>query len=347
MDTMEQGEESHHPRRTYILTKDLGPKVNLLGQVGIKTPPPDDPLFGDIQQELARLITSYFPNDEVRVVTTKDLAGEILAEAKSRISGFDKSNIISTCTDITAAGNGVAIEVNRIIDTAGTIIGLGPRPGYPSVQSQVHQLNAVFYNKKLVLVEDGTFTGGTLKRVLELLNHRVQTVVVGIGFPSAIKAIKENYLGEVAVIEHIEDPLDWMPDHDFFPFVPNCGRIVGSHSGMGDNEGVPSLAVGRGLMEGASFCMPYLRPFLNAETMSKWTNVPLEHDLPLSRFCLEAAVEIYRVLEKLNHQELYIGELMRVRPRVAMPIHQGGSPNLIVDSYRILTTLQSFRKALG
>lgn len=240
-------------------------------------------------------------------------------------------------------GKGIEIEINRIVDTGGNIIGLGPRPGFRSLAEQINSLDSVFYGKDIALVEDGTFTGSTLLKALKLLPRRVRSIIVGIGFPGALEAIKRDFQGDLAVIEHIENPLDWMPDYDFFPFTPNCGRIIGTLSGV-VGDGIPSH-VWKGSLEGFSFCFPYIKPFTPA--MSTWTSIPEEQTLPLSRFCLDAAIRIYDLLEKINGRQINISNLMRVRPRISIPIHRGD--NIFGDyrDCRVLSALKCFRVELN
>lgn len=94
------GDPHHHTKRTFILTLDLGRKISLLKMAGLEVPSPDNPLFTEIQEELIRMIKNCFPKDKVRVVTTRDLANEILEKAKVETANLSQSLIISTCNDI-------------------------------------------------------------------------------------------------------------------------------------------------------------------------------------------------------------------------------------------------------
>jgi hypothetical protein len=133
-------------------------------------------------------------------------------------------------------------------------------------------------------------------------------------------------------VHPIENLLDWIPDHDLIPFIPNCGRVLGE-------------AVGHGFMpvrsvEGFSCAYPYILPFGKIE---EWASLPLEGAKDLSRLCLDTSIEIFgRVGPKMT-----IGELLRANPRVSMPIEIGADQVLVALDIEIVSFLKQMRKRLG
>lgn len=136
---------------------------------------------------------------------------------------------------------------------------------------------------------------------------------MGFAFSKAVEVIKRNFNGEIVMVEQIDNPLDWMPDHDFFPFASNCGRVFGISL---DGNAYPFYT-----HNGASYSVPYILPF--APLMSKWTSIPQERTNSFSLFCLQKSLHLFKLLEKINRRDIMIGDLMNVHPRVSIPINVG------------------------
>jgi hypothetical protein len=150
--------------------------------------------------------------------------------------------------------------------------------------------------------------------VKQFAKHRVEVagVVVGICFPSAADNLRKLFNGNLMVVEKTQEPIEWMPDHDFLPFIPNCGRVFGQMFG---DEGMPFYN-----HEGISFSFPYILPFGNP---NKWASIPQQHTYNFSLFCLEQALGIFKHLDKLNDRQLTIHDLSGSAPRVSMPMSCG------------------------
>ena len=115
--------------------------------------------------------------------------------------------------------------------------------------------------------------------------------------------------GELVIINPIENLIDWIPDHDLIPFVPNCGRILGEqlpHSFM------PVLT-----KEGASCAYPYILPFGKVE---EWASLPSESAKTLSEFCITFAIEIFGRIEAQSGHLITVKELLDTNPRVSLPV---------------------------
>ncbi|HLD28610.1 MAG TPA: hypothetical protein VJB67_03265 [Patescibacteria group bacterium] len=307
--------EDHH--RTYILTFDLGPKIRLLRTEGLKTPDQNDPFFLELKDEIERRIQGFFPDATIKSVTTEDLADEIMSQAVHQKTLLREAEIVSTCLELAILRRGHSIEINRIVDQAGQIIGLGPRPSYPCLDEQIHSINAVSNSRPLVLVEDGSFTGSTLIHILDKLEGQrmsVAAIVIGFAFPKALEAVQARFEGEVVVVEPMEEFIDWMPDHDFFPFTPNCGRVLGM-SWNGTN--LPFYT-----HNGASYAVPYLIPFC---PMTRWTSIPEDYIYDFSMFCLQQTLKLFELIGRLSGEPVTIGQLMDVRPKISIPVPIGGS----------------------
>ncbi len=314
----EEGEPDHsrkqeNGKRTYILTFDLGLKVQYLRQLGLKVPEPGDSFFVETEQELLSMFRRFFVDDGVIGLRIPDLAGEILSKAVNRQSSIRNAHVVSTCMEIADAKRGDTVNINRLIDAGGNIIGLGPRPGYAPLDKQVQGIAAKVNGDPIVLVEDGAFTGSTIVHLLDLFKQRqinVSAVVLGFAFERAIRQIRGSFDGEIDVVHKGDHYIDWMPDHDFFPFVPNCGRVIGMDWA---NRHYPFYS-----HQGATYSVPYLRTFC---PMGSWTGIgELRHQDELSFYCVKRDLELFQRIEQMNRgKRLMVGDLISVEPKISIP----------------------------
>lgn len=328
--TQKQDDHDHrghkHERQVYIVTFDLGQKMQCLHQIGWKTPKPDDPIFAEIYQEIITKFRGYFPQVDVIGVTMHDLADEIVSRAVSQKTLLQNGHVVSTCLEIADARRGFPLEINRIIDQHGKILGLGPRPGYPPLSEQISGIAAMVNGAPIVLVEDGSFTGNTIVHILkEFKEHNltIAAVVIGFAFHAALKNIHRHFDGEIIVVEEVRDYIDWMPDHDFFPFAPNCGRVLGLRWG---DQHYPLYTHNT-----ATYSVPYL---FTSCPMGKWTSIPQPHQQhEFSMFCAMAGAKLFHHIESMNGKPLTTGDLLSVRPRISIPmsVNQAAFPHL--DTY--------------
>ena len=331
----------HHHCRTYVVTHDIGPKVACFRSNGLNTPDPDGIEFrrflADTRDGIIRIIGDAFKDGHTntRSITMDDLADEILAKSMKQHELLRGAVVISTCAEIAARRHGHTLEINRIIDRQGKIIGRGPRPGYPVIDEQIEGIAAITNGLPLILAEDGAFSGETMIYLLERFKRQrlsVNSIVIGFGFPEALASIGSVFKGEI-IVEHVDDFVDWMPDHDFMPFLPNCGRVLGI---PWDDGALPLYT-----HNGASYSVPYILPFC---PMSEWTRIPQKHCYDLSCFCVEQTRKLFEMLDKLNNRRLTIGELIYTQPRVSIPMAVGQSAELYFP--RLDTEVSSYLEEL-
>jgi hypothetical protein len=316
METTSQSQHPEHERGTYVLSCDLATRVRALRQVGLKTPSVDDTIFNRFYDGLTQKIRVALPKDDLRVVKMEDLAEEILAVALMRQVSLKKATVVSSCLEMATPRRGHTIEMNRIIDISGEIIGWGPRPGHPTLDEQLDAIATV--PQPIVLIEDGAFSGKTLSYVLSKMRHKgidVNAVVIGIGFLQALTAIRKEFGGEIIVVEQMERIVDWMPDHDFIPFTPNCGRVFGFPM---NGDALPFYTY-----NGASYSVPYIMPFLSMKDMEKWTGIPAKDCRQISLFCIQLTTDLFFQIEQLTGKQVRISDLMGMQPAISIPITLG------------------------
>jgi hypothetical protein len=328
--------ESHHSKQTYVLTHDVGARIESLGLLGIATLSQEDPFFSDFERRLRRKIETIFPDVDVVDYNMPMLSGNIWAEALRKKAATKHAIVVSTCLEMATPRRGHTLEINRIVDINGEIIGFGPRPGSPSLSKQVASIANLVNGAPIVLVEDGAFSGSTIKEVLrrfQACNTPVASVVLGFSFPGVAENIQNEFSVEVMSVKDVKNPVDWMPDHDFLPLVPNCGRVYG-HSGD-SGEASPFYSVA-----GDSYSIPYIQPFGNLE---KWAAIPEGKGVDLSRFCLEYTIRMFTKIESMNSRELTFAHFNGSQPSISIPLVKGNEVFPSADT----PILQFLREALA
>ena len=311
------GESAHAD--TYLITTDLGLKVEQgFGSLGLKTPTADDPLFQEMLDELVSDVSQAIPQADVKVFDMRQLAKDISGQVHRQQPLIKGAVIVSTCPEISAVVRGHTLEVNRIVDFDGRLLGLGPRPGHPSIREQLVGMKSIIDGQPVILVEDGSFTGETLRYLVEefqVSGIDLVSIVLGFAFPDAHKLVQSFFAGELVTTEEINGNLiDWMPDHDFVPFMPNCGRVVGSRLGC-QGDVFPFYNY-----RGMSYSIPYLSPFRDVQA---WASIPRDQARQFSLSCLHRAIQLFEVLTKLNGARFVVSDLVSQRLNVSMPVSIG------------------------
>lgn len=316
---MSVSEESNHRSGAYLLTTDLPLQVvEGLGSLGLKTPAADDPFFHEMLEGLKGDISKVLPGARVKVLDMRELAKNVSGAVHRQRPFLKDAAIVSTCPAISTVVHGHTLEVNRVVGFDGAILGRGPRPGHSSVHEQLVGLRSMIDGQPVILVEDGSFTGETLRYLVdEFRGTRIElaAIVLGFAFPKAREAVSSFFAGDLIVTEEVDgDLIDWMPDHDFFPFVPNCGRVVGVRMGT-DGDVFPFYSYG-----GLSYSIPYLHPFCD---MEQWASIPRARAPRFSLSCLHRSIQLFELLNKLNGQRFLISDLVSQRLNVSVPVSVG------------------------
>jgi hypothetical protein len=334
----EQEEIPHHsPPRDYLLVCDLPQRVRAFRLAGLNVPEINDDCFLAIHEEMSQRFADLLPvGTQLRVIDMSELAESILERAMKIVSDLDHGYIVSTCMEIAQPAHGMTLEVNRLTDVDGKIIGIGARPGYPDLDIQVQAVLSAASGRQLVFIEDGTFTGGTICSIFNRFRKRgasVSGLVLGFAFPESLDRLYASVpRDQVHLIEEVNQPVDWVPDHDFFPCIPNCGRVLG----VPFNGSVYPFYG----FNGTSYSIPYLVSYC---PMGEWTGLtaakPIEL-LQLTDFFLRSTIKVFEQLEKLNGKKIKFDDLRHVRPRVSFPfcIGQNGFP--LPDDWSVITYLQ-------
>jgi hypothetical protein len=328
----------HSDRRgTYVVTYDVASRLQSFCAKGFAVPRPNDLLFERFHIGLFQKIQRALPSITIDTIEMNELRRKIWEQVDGRITDLSQQAVLSTCFEIADSNpksEGLLLNINRLFNTDGVMIGYGPRPGFDPLDTQLDELTQKIAGRSVVLIEDGAFTGGTLKFVLHELESRgirVTAIIVGFCCNGSRSTIQEVFAGEIAMVHPIKDLIDWIPDHDLIPFSPNCGRVLGEQASQGL---MPVRTPG-----GFSCAYPYILPFGRIE---EWASLPTEGARDLSRFCLDISIEIFSHMEP----KMTIRELLSKNPRVSLPIEidsQGHLPSLDMS---IAAFLEQIREKL-
>lgn len=333
---MQSVQEDRHG--TYVVTYDVASRLQAFRPKTLTIPRPDDQLFERFHMSLYQKVQQALPGISVDTIEMGELRRKIWEQVDTRITDLGQQAVLSTCQEIADSNpksEGLILNINRLFNTDGQLIGHGPRPGFEPLTKQFDDLAGKIAGRSVVLIEDGAFSGGTLRFVLQELNSRditVTAIVIGFCCTRAKFVLGHVFKGELVIVHPIENLLDWIPDHDLIPFIPNCGRVLGEPL---DHSFMPVRKA-----EGYSCAYPYILPFGKIE---EWASLPIEGARDLSRLCLETSIELFgRVGRKMT-----IGELLGANPRVSMPIEIGVHEALPVLDTEIVSFLEQVMKRLG
>lgn len=334
---MQSVQEDRHG--TYVVTYDIASRLQAFRPKSLTIPRPDDQLFERFHMGLYQKVQQALPGISIDTIEMSELRRKIWEQVNERVINLDSQAVLSTCQEIADSNpksEGLLLNINRLFNTDGQLIGHGPRPGFEPLTKQFDDLARKIAGRSVVLIEDGAFSGGTLRYVLRELKSRsitVTTIVIGYCKNGSKEAVKEVFDGELVIVRPIKSLIDWIPDHDLIPFIPNCGRVLGEPSG--DHSLMPVRR-----SDGFSCAYPYILPFGKIE---EWASLPIEGARELSRLCLDTSIEIFgRIGQKMT-----IGELLRSNPRVSIPIEIGSHTLLTAVDTEIVGFLEQVRKRLG
>lgn len=199
------------------------------------------------------------------------------------------------------------LQSNRIISSAGELIGEAQRPSYPPLFQQIELLRQKpEMRDRVLLLDSGAFSGNSLLQMVELLEEKgikVSEVLLGVEVFGATDALKEKNI-ECRSILKIKDPIDWIEARDFIPFTPLCGRVIGDRNG-------PIT------IEGLSFAAPYILPSGNPV---EWASIPEDKAKKFSRRCWEISRQLFTNLEKVNPcLSIELENIIKVPVRTSYP----------------------------
>ncbi len=328
-------------RGTYVVTYDVASRLQVFRSGAVKVPHQNDPLFRNFHRILLEKLQKALPDVNIHTIGMSRVRLKIWKQVELRIQDMSNQVVLSTCQEIADSNpksEGLVLNINRLFNTNGEMIGHGPRPGFKTLDEQFKDLAEKIAGRSVVLIEDGAFTGGTLRFVLNKLSElglKVTAVVIGFCCTRAFSVLKDVFDGELVIVDPLENLVDWIPDHDLIPFIPNCGRVLG--------EQFSSNFLPVQTATGESCAYPYILPF---GKMEKWATMPSDGARDLSQFCLETSIEIFSRVERHKKRPITIGELIKACPRVSIPIVMGFHEDLPPFDIEVVSFLRKVQERL-
>lgn len=193
------------------------------------------------------------------------------------------------------------IEINRVVDRCGNDLPRSPRPGTLSLFEQINQFKQSITSNHIIVVDDGIWTGETLKQVIAELQQQklnVVAVVAGIKHKEPGKLINlgidASKVWAIQTYVSYERPIwDWVCERDFFPGVPFGGRTVN----FNDKN------IGAYYVE-------------SNEWLNKWASI--NDDGSFRKICYTLSLNLFREIERLSNKSLLVANMPRLPLKVAL-----------------------------
>lgn len=246
---------------------------------------PEEDFFLQIRKEFSLFIKKIFPRFEF-------LCEEELAEGMRNIVrkcglypvSIDRVYFPKVCP------NANFIDVCRVIDKKGNVVGWKNRPGTPSLSYQLEKIKDL-KRYEVVLIDDVIFGGRLMENMLRILSEkdlRVRLICAGVGMEKGLRRIRSAGI-EVRCVRKYEKLRDLVCERDFYPGIPLSGLVLATKNN--NNIGVP-------------YILPFGRP-------KKWASIPSEWEIPFSRFCIQLTIELFKEIEKCSKKEVDCKEVAR------------------------------------
>lgn len=246
---------------------------------------PEECFFRHLRSDFADFMRQIFKNFEL-VPALELIEGlKNLVHQNSLIPvSLDKSYHISTHN----------LEIARFVDISNNDIGLRRRSGTDPAIIQFKKLQRELKNKKIALVDDVIFSGSLLERISSIcakMGIKVAAIYGGIGIEDGIKKLRSAGYS-IQCVRTYKRVIDEICERDFYPGIPLSGRSVLTQKNInGDNFGAP-----------------YILPFGNP---GKWASIPTKWQKPLSKFCIEQTIKLFKAIEESSNKIIQYSDLDR------------------------------------
>lgn len=215
-----------------------------------------------------------------------------------------------------------SLEITRAVDSHGKAInGRVERPGHKSLEEQIYQFSSQMekcpnYNRNALFVDDGIWTGETLKKAVQLMKSKGLNIV---GVVIAVGANKDDRMIDIGIdnfdVHIVQDydknrPVeDWICERDFFLGVSYGGRTVVEDSLQREMPFLGSYSIGAFYPE-------------QGKWLKTWASVG-DYKGVFQSFCLERSVELFREIERLSGKRVSMCDLDRIPLVVAKALAEG------------------------
>jgi len=286
----------------YIISEDLEILMRRWGE-RTSIPIPDHHFFESLQTELILGMSEFFPDAKITYIDYASLSEQMA----KRISAIADTSIVVSI-DHVYNGATFHLESNRIADRdTMKVLGEAERPGFPSITDQILALPN---GKSITLVDDGCFSGATLKQIVKKFyscGKKVGRVIVGISInPKAnvfVEAFPEIPLEAVYAYDQVKD---WVCERDFYLGVPLSGRTAGIQEDGVIRCILPEVAL--------AYCYPFGDPIEGASVPVKFAGI-------FSGQMIRQSLRLWSEIGRIRGKPITCSEVPRL-PRGIIPGNQ-------------------------
>ncbi len=281
----------------YIVSEDVALLLGVWAQDrGFRVP--STVFFKEWREEFALFMQRIFPKFiSVSEQEMKEGLSELIVQTDLPVLSLDGVYVQADLT----------LELARQIDGEKRDVGIGHRPGTPSLLHQVRKIRESGV-REVVLVDDVIFSGSLIERVDHLLDQlgiHVCVVCAGVGIGEGIgRLTSQGY--DVRCVRRFEKVVDEICERDFVPGVPQSGRAILGNDRVG---------------------VPYLYPFGDPVG---WASIPPEQAEIFSAFCIAHTIVLFEEIERLS------GRMVRCCDLARLPIGVPQDKTRFVDALRSL-----------
>lgn len=292
-------------------------------------------LFGVKSEVLAKKSSNFlglvkdkvqliYPDLDVEIINLAELQKDLVRLIESQISLSDY--FVVSLEEDWIGQDGAKLEVCRAEDHSGNSAGYCARPGFDHPEDQYRKIALMSGGKKILITDDGLFSGKTVKEVIAKLRSYGKTeflVYVLVATEEAIQDFKKDGIA-VHSLRSLDIPKDWVCERDLRYCIARTGKPVVSE--IGDLLSIEH--------EGSRifFSRPYPKPTGNLDSAA---SIPIEHVQDFSRFVLEWHVELFSELEELVGP-VTLGDLAKLSTLHSVP-YAGYVPdmNMTIKDYLV------------
>ncbi len=305
-------QEIHKPdHHHYVITEDLFPIMSCWAEhTGFTIP--SSYWFAHNHMLLRRALEKIMnpeSDDTKRTILIDSLSCHYVAsELQQLIYGMhsdQKANIDLGCVISLDPVYGLAIncphshlEINRLVNVHGEDIGHTCRPGARNIDDQVRSCAQTMTSNHVIVVDDGIWTGETLRYVINALKKysiQVEAVIVGIHPKRSGTLIDldvpHNRVMAVQTYGSNRPIIDWVCERDFFLGIPYGGRTVST-------EDMSEKQVGAYYSEKELW-------------LANWASIT-DRNSEFKQFCFQRSIKLFQEIERLSGKPVCISDLERI-----------------------------------
>lgn len=252
-------------------------------------------------------VEKIYPDLDIEVINLSELQANLIQKIESELD-LSEYFVISLEEDWLGQ-DGFKLEICRAEDLHGHAADYCARPGFDDPDTQLKRAVELSGNKKILITDDGLFSGKTVLKVVEdLRSQGKQDLIVYVLVATDEGVERFNEFGiKVHCLRSLDIPKDWVCERDLRYCIARTGKPVVSERGQLlsiEHDGRKTF-----------FSRPYPLPTGN---LNQAASIPDEHVKDFSKFVLEWHIELFTELEVLAGP-ITLGDLSKLSSLHSIP----------------------------